>query len=1130
MDGLSSESGNRHINDDQRQENIDDEINEEKLSESTVRVEIVDEDGAVTTAIEEGQVAQAHHRDPCGIVESNDNDADAISVHSGFQHDASLELIQTSNVDGAHLSDPDAGQNNMEELQHNHDGVKMTSTLITEAITNLVFSEAGQSGTGDMIFTTTQDGSQELMTVRASIDQETIQNITMAEAGTSSEGGEMVFTVVAVDNNINSLMEIVPHTLSNNVQLSLVQPPVDGNEEAHIPANHFSNVPQLTGKSVAQAPQTIESSNVSSKKTSRGSKQDHEGSKNEKSRVLCDICKQDFSDLPSMRRHRMIHFDVKPYKCEFCEKSFRRKDNLREHRNIHTQENLYKCDRCGKVFPRKYTHKVHMARHCGRDAQNAQQDVGNWNGDDQAPKAKQNVVTKSSEPCQICFKTFRDASTLKRHMLTHSDHRPYKCQECDKAFRRKDHLNEHVVVHKMVRPFSCRTCGKSFSRKNGLKTHMIRTSHLLGYNDVITPVEPKDPEVETADQVIASDDLVVETFTQQDPEIITPQVQHVEATLDEANHPPADLVVNSFELSESTQKVKAADSDSFIVSDEVSAAAAPFGENENNTFVEHPKSCQDETTVDKGTSQISTEQVETEAECDNLKGPNNTVKKKRKRSNVSDRNEQSCNVCNKVFRDATSLKRHALVHSGERPHKCNYCEKRFRRRDHLKSHETSHHSGITAHKCTTCDATFNTRYALTVHVKCCKIRQESPSKVSSTTEEVKITGAPESKECPVCHKVFKDPSTQRRHFRIHSNERPFQCEICAKCFRRKDNLREHQLCHSDEKPFSCTDCGKSLSRRSSLTNHMNVCPARKVALAPTLTSEENAMMQGLQFSEAAVQSICVNGDPQEISAAHLLATGLTTVVTPSDVMSFDVTSSGVASSNADALQNNIEQGIQEESDGQGEKPHACTTCERQFRQTSHLKVHERTHSGERPFHCHFCDRAFIDSSTMKRHERLHNEPSQTDAVIANDNDVMQSDVVRTTNNDNMCHGDVMSHETVALPDVSADNGHSLIVKQAHIVRHDDEVCVSDESAAIQLLVTTTNELGTSDSSQPISTSVVVGLSKTGTNLDENNLGQILRECIRNQEVAEKIRWQQNHPNETVEQLIYIRTETPTESE
>jgi KRAB domain-containing zinc finger protein len=696
------------------------------------------------------------------------------------------------------------------ESQENQDqtvvGISTTMTQNTDS--NVVLSESNKTHGGEMVFTAktaTQESREDVV-----MTQNTISNVVLDEVN-KPDGGEMVFTVVAMENNIGDLMQINPDNLPKEVQLSLVQPPPPDNSNlSSTNSGRLSDINQL-----AIIAASIEENPKNPGNTSSQDKQDSaEKSFKDKGRVLCTVCDQDFSDLPSMRRHRLIHSEDKPYQCDFCDKSFRRKDNLREHRNIHTQENIYKCERCGKSFPRKYTHKVHMSRFCGKPDQETS-DSETWTGVNKATNAKSSMVaSKTSEPCQLCFKTFRDASTLKRHLLTHSDERPYKCTECDKAFRRKDHLQEHVIVHKLVRPFSCQTCGKSFSRKNGLKTHMIRTTHLLGFDDIILPGQPKgsgDVEVHVVEQVLAADQLVATAsavFPREDSQGNDEEETVCQTTsgqdISETNLQPTDsdprtvavefsqVPTNSEEGTETTvvlsekraEETDVANPESGRTPDETSAQDSgvvkaflcptcgvtfPGKEEiwkhlqehlEENMFAcrhcfeilgsaelleEHLQSCdggEDESAIrNDGDSQVSEGEgsvdqtadatiEEDESLGDETQPTTTPNSKKRKRVGTPERADQTCTICNKVFRDVTALRRHSLVHSGERPHACTNCEKRFRRRDHLKAHEIAHHSGITSHECKTCDAAFNTRYALTVHAKTCKNRPSSPKEIS----------------------------------------------------------------------------------------------------------------------------------------------------------------------------------------------------------------------------------------------------------------------------------------------------------------------------------------------------------------------------------------------------------------
>lgn len=81
--------------------------------------------------------------------------------------------------------------------------------------------------------------------------------------------------------------------------------------------------------------------------------------------------------------------------------------------------------------------------------------------------------------CPHCSSTFKRSGHLTRHLVTHSQTKPYNCTHpsCDKSFTRSDNLRRHLLSHATTTeqqlPFTCSLskCAKSFSTKQRLNRH-----------------------------------------------------------------------------------------------------------------------------------------------------------------------------------------------------------------------------------------------------------------------------------------------------------------------------------------------------------------------------------------------------------------------------------------------------------------------------------------------------------------------------------------------------------------------------------------------------------------------------------------------------------------------------------
>ena len=68
--------------------------------------------------------------------------------------------------------------------------------------------------------------------------------------------------------------------------------------------------------------------------------------------------------------------------------------------------------------------------------------------------------------------SFRDASNMRTHLLTHSKTKKFKCHLCDKSYTRLNMLKAHVLTHSGLNKFTCATCNRGFGTASNYKTHL----------------------------------------------------------------------------------------------------------------------------------------------------------------------------------------------------------------------------------------------------------------------------------------------------------------------------------------------------------------------------------------------------------------------------------------------------------------------------------------------------------------------------------------------------------------------------------------------------------------------------------------------------------------------------------
>jgi len=76
--------------------------------------------------------------------------------------------------------------------------------------------------------------------------------------------------------------------------------------------------------------------------------------------IKCEVCKNIFSSIYTLKRHMATHNKQRPFKCKLCNKSFTQKVVLKEHILLHTGEKRFVCNVCDKSFQQNNHLKYHM--------------------------------------------------------------------------------------------------------------------------------------------------------------------------------------------------------------------------------------------------------------------------------------------------------------------------------------------------------------------------------------------------------------------------------------------------------------------------------------------------------------------------------------------------------------------------------------------------------------------------------------------------------------------------------------------------------------------------------------------------------------------------------------------------
>uniref|UniRef100_A0A4W5KLY8 C2H2-type domain-containing protein n=1 Tax=Hucho hucho TaxID=62062 RepID=A0A4W5KLY8_9TELE len=510
-------------------------------------------------------------------------------------------------------------------------------------------------------------------------------------------------------------------------------------------------------------------------------------------RYCCPICSKRFDAPSKLQRHSLIHTGQRSYQCPTCLKTFRQKAHLKGHQSVHEQRKEAKPstnhsdDRETKSFSRpkrtpssneKDVVFCNRSQKTSRDSDLSavpptQSDCPLTNNVNSPPPPSVAPRTSGGYQCMACLKKFDYPSKLSRHLLVHMGIKPFRCAVCSKSFRQLCHLQSHMKVHN----------SKTTLHEDGLQRNInlaqldniapeagvVSEGHIFAAS--LHPDEPGPSQTFgnniqnsnggeslshycSTESMNQSTEIIRKNETTPTPE----QSEDMKSMKSENNCLVEQKCISPPQLTKSTWNIaEEKHVDKFPSDEYYGQQNHPLIPNWLNPYPYHQ-----ETANNKQTYSIATHRLPYLEEP----GPSH-----------SDQPEILVDVNHKLNQYQSPLESPSTNSQYEAKE-----EERLEvglRSEFNVTYKSEPPNDL--HACSDCSQCFTTKGKLNHHR--CSPRHSVEERQAS------------SYRCAICFKSFEAPSKLKRHYVIHTGQRPFQCTVCGKAFTQAGHLKTHLQIH-----------------------------------------------------------------------------------------------------------------------------------------------------------------------------------------------------------------------------------------------------------------------------------------------------------------------------------------------